>query len=358
MAAVFLGPGRPLEMQRFPLPDLQAGEALVRIECSTLCGSDGHTLFGRRQEPTPSILGHEAVGTIVQLADEAPKMISGAPISIGQRVTWSTSVSCGGCDRCARGLFQKCRSLAKYGHEMATGRYALSGGLAEYIVLRKGSAIAQIERDLPLELVCPANCATATIVAATRRLGSLNGRRVLILGAGMLGLTATAIAASQSAATVSVVDVDIARLKMTLDFGATATIKWSEDPEALLEQLIEQGSGTEFDAVYELSGDPRAVEVAIRFAAVGANIALVGSVKPAGSIQVDPESIVRRCLRIDGVHNYAPHDLETALQFLTEQHRQFPFESLVTHSYALADVNKAVACMRHERPIRIAVRPS
>ena len=212
--------GQPLVFRDLPTPSPGPGEALVRIECCTICASDLHTVTGARIEPTPTILGHEALGFIAALGDPPPTGIDGAPLAIGDRVTWSTAVSCGTCDRCVGGLPQKCRSLAKYGHEIAEGPGALSGGLAERILLRPGSAILRIAPELPAELVCPANCATATVAAALRIAGPIEKRRVLIFGAGMLGLTAAAWAKSLGA-TVTVIDIDPRRMRMRLGLVPT-----------------------------------------------------------------------------------------------------------------------------------------
>ena len=61
-AAVFAGPGEPLRLESFPLPRPGPSQLVVRVRCSSICGSDLHTYQGRRQTPTPTILGHEILG--------------------------------------------------------------------------------------------------------------------------------------------------------------------------------------------------------------------------------------------------------------------------------------------------------
>lgn len=357
LAALFAGPGRPFELRELPLPAPTAGEALVRVTYCTLCGSDLHTITGARQEPVPTILGHEALGVVAAVGEEPLRDVMGEPLRVGDRVTWSVCVGCGTCDRCVGGIPQKCRNLAKYGHSVATGRGALSGGLAETILLRAGTAAIKIDQAIPDEVLCPVNCATATVAAAYRLAGPLSGKRVLIFGAGMLGLTAAAFATSEEAAQVIVTDLNAERLEQALRFGADGTVVSDADRESFAGRLREAAGTDAFDVVLELSGSPDAVEAAIACGDINAQVVLVGSVMPSREVAVDPETIVRRWLSIRGVHNYTPTDLQSAVEFLRRFHTDFPFAGLVERTFKLADINEAVEFATRERPVRIAVRP-
>ncbi|MCA9067988.1 MAG: zinc-binding dehydrogenase [Planctomycetaceae bacterium] len=355
--AMFVAPEEPLELRDVPLPSPMSGGALVRIDCCTLCGSDLHTITGHRKEPAPSVLGHEAVGTVVELGTPALSDIAGQPLLPGDRITWSPVVSCGTCPRCRAGMLQKCLSLFKYGHALADGPGTLSGGLAEFIHLRPGTAAVQLPPEVPDEVFSPASCATATIAAAFRAAGSVAGRRVLILGAGMLGLTATAFAKSNEASQVVISDLNRERLARAEEFGADATVLWQNERESFRQQLRETSGGDLFDVLLDVSGAPDAIEAACQLGDVGASIVLVGSVSPTRPVPIDPESIVRRLLTIRGVHNYAPQDLHTAVEFLTRSHSRFPFIQLVEQTFPLERVNEAVELALRSRPVRLAVRP-
>lgn len=357
LAAVFHGPDEPLELDQLPTPEPQAGEALVRIECCTICGSDLHTVAGKRKEPTPTILGHEIIGVVEAVGSPRMCDLEGTELTPGERVTWSVAVSCGACDRCRQGLPQKCRSLTKYGHELCEGHGALSGGLAERILLRPGTAVVKLPFDLPAEVICPVSCATATVAAAYRVSRSVEGRTVLILGAGMLGLTAAAMAETMNAERVIVCDVDPARLSQVKQFGADDTVEWVANSDQLRERLQQASGRDSFDLILELSGSPDAVDAAIQLAGVGGEVVLVGSVMKSQSVSIDPESVVRRCLSMHGVHNYAPEDLRTAVKFLIANHSHYPFAELVRDSYQLADINLAIETALQERPVRVAIRP-
>ncbi|MHC4878276.1 MAG: zinc-binding dehydrogenase [Planctomycetota bacterium] len=352
-AAVFRDPEQPLQIESFPLPDLQPHEALVRVEFCTICGSDLHSMSGHRSVPTPSVLGHEMVGRVVAVSwKEPPTDLSGRALAAGDRVVWAVAASCGECDRCRSGLPQKCRSLFKYGHESFDCRSPLSGGLAEYCLLVPGTAVVTINESLNNEVICPVSCATATVAEALRGCGELRHRSVLIFGAGMLGLTAAAMARSCGAERIVVCDVDPQRLGSAAEFGATDSLLWSE--------LADRGSGTmtlEADVVLEMSGAADAVSAGLSHLAVGGELVLVGSVSPTPSVAVDPEQLVRRLLRIRGVHNYSPASLQHAVQFLNETDGRFPFDKLVAKSFPLDQVNEAIAFAIENRACRVAIRP-
>ncbi|MBP86947.1 MAG: alcohol dehydrogenase [Planctomycetaceae bacterium] len=357
-AAVFHTPGKPLELCEFALPVLQAGEALVEITCSTICGSDLHTIRGDRPVAGPTVLGHEMIGRIAELSASGSKLcdVAETPLEIGDRVTWSVAASCGKCFFCDHGLPQKCEQLFKYGHE-TTNRSALSGGLAKFCHLIRGTAIVKVPDSLSDHVACPANCATATVAAAVRTAGGCQDQTVVIHGAGMLGLTTAAMAATQGAASVIVSDLSEQRLVRARDFGATNTVDVREDPSALSEATRDVTSGRGVDLIFEMSGAPFAIEQSIELLRVGGQLVLVGSVFPTRAAQMLPEQIVRKLLRIDGVHNYTPANLTAAIDFLIKASNTYPFESLVDVEFTLEDVNDGVDALAAKDAVRAAVRP-
>lgn len=340
LAAVFHDARRGIEFCRFPRPEVQVGETLVRIHCCTLCGSDLHTISGRRTERSPSILGHEILGVVEDVSDAPVLDLQGNAIRRGDRVTWAICVSCRECDRCQAGLPQKCRELRKYGHALAEGRFALSGGLAEAVLLRSNTAIIKVPVGLPDLVACPANCATATVMAAFNAIGSVEGKRVLLLGAGLLGLTAAAVAQTRGAAAITASDPLTERVRLAEKFGADGKIDCSE-----------------FDVVMDFSGSVDAIEAALKVAGVGAKIVLVGAVMKCDDIRLNPEQVIRKCWQIFGVHNYAPADLMDAICFLRDHHHTYPFADLVSEEFPLQEIDKAIRYADAKRPIRVAVRP-
>jgi alcohol dehydrogenase len=355
-AVVFTGAGQRLERVRFPTPTPHGAELRVRVACCTLCRSDLHTHAGRRTEPTPTVLGHEIVGRIEAFGPDAPRHdAAGMAVTVGSRVTWAVAVGCGQCFFCAEDLPQKCERPYKYGHQRIAPERPLGGGLAEGIVLVPGTAWFQVPDDLTDAVAAPANCATATVAALLRHAGPVANRNVLVLGAGVLGVTACAMARAAGARGVLASDRTPECLQRAAAFGATHTLP--SEPNALAAGVAEATQGRGADVVFELAGAAQTVAAGWSLVRTGGTLVLAGTVAPVGTIGVDPEQVVRRMLTIRGVHNYHPRDLAAALEFLAGPGRAFPFESLVVGEYPLEQVEEAFAVAHAHPGVRVAVRP-
>ena len=340
-------------------PRIGSGEILIRVTCCTICGSDLHTYCGRREAPPNCVLGHEIIGLVEDWHGDSPPLdFYGNSLEVGQRVTWAMAVGCGQCFYCQSDLPQKCTTLFKYGHAADTDGKP-RGGLSTYCVLVPETAVFPIPDELSDLEACPANCASATVSAAmrlARQTHPIDGASVLIIGAGMLGLTATARAKDGGANRIVVVDTDPQRAELALRFGATDTLVASKrlKGESLLATLsLNRG----VDIALEFSGSNGGVVDAIESVRTGGCVLLVGSVFPSDDIAISPESIVRRMITLRGLHNYGPNDLADSLRFLQRTHSRIPFESLIGPTFSLDQVTEAFTYATNNKPIRVCVRP-
>jgi alcohol dehydrogenase len=275
-------------------------------------------------------------------------------VAVGSRVTWALTVGCGGCFFCAADLPQKCERLYKYGHQHIAADRPTGGGLADSVLLVPGTFWLHVPDALPDAVAAPANCATATAAAALRAGGPGAGRTVLILGGGVLGVTAAAMARTAGAAAVLVGDPVAACRDRARQFGATHAFP---PGEALTAGTQELTAGRGADLVLELAGVPGTVEVGLALTRTGGTLILAGTVAPGGAVVLDPEQVVRRLLTIRGVHNYHPGDLAAALDFLAGPGQAYPWETLVAATYPLGRAEEAFA-EAHRRPgVRVAVVP-
>ena len=354
LAAVFTGNAGQIELQHLPTPRPGGVEILVRIESCTLCGSDLHSIEGRRKVPVPTIPGHEIVGRIEAFGPDAVRTdVTGCPLEVGTRVVWALVASCGDCFYCQRELPQKCLRSVKYGHEAFRNGYELLGGLAEHCLLMPGTAIVKVPDDLSLNIISPSSCATATIVAALESAGTIRNRTLCITGAGLLGLTASAMARSQGAAAVVVCDLHAERRARARQFGATQWVA----PEELSDVLNEVTGSHGVDVALEVSGAPAAFHSLWPHLRLGGTLILVGAVFPSEPIPLAMEQIVRRNLTIHGIHNYGPRHLSQAVEFLQAAQHTWPFEEIVSHWFSLQDVASAVREAMNPANIRVGVKP-
>ncbi|HWH98660.1 MAG TPA: alcohol dehydrogenase catalytic domain-containing protein, partial [Pseudolysinimonas sp.] len=261
-AQVFRGAGLPFEAVAVPELVLAHGEALVAVELATICGSDIHTVNGDRTGSLPLVLGHEQVGRVVALGPgRAPRSVDGIALALGQRVVWGVAVDCGRCRYCHAGLPQKCVSLVKYGHARMSRGWELSGGFATHVHVRARTPVVVVDDEASAELLAPASCSTATVMAAldaARRIRPLDGAVVAVSGCGMLGITAVAAAVAEGA-TVVATDPDRERRASAQEFGAVAVGDGTADGLAqALRRVPAARSG--YQIAIEVSGSPSAVQ--------------------------------------------------------------------------------------------------
>ncbi|GAA3698412.1 NAD(P)-dependent alcohol dehydrogenase [Arthrobacter ginkgonis] len=242
-----------IEVTERPLPEAGPGEVLVGIHTVTLCGSDIHYFeHGRIADfvvDGPIVLGHEASGTIVGLGAGVD------PARLGQRVALEPGISCRTCSYCLNGRYNLCPFMAFY----ATPPH--DGALQAYVALPAYLA-HEVPEHLAFEhaaLIEP----LAVAVQACRRADLQGGERVLIAGAGAIGLLCAQVAASMGAAEVVVADTDSKRVDVAnAGFGVHAVLAGDV-----------RGS---FDRFIECSGAHAALVAGIGMLAPGTSAVLVG----------------------------------------------------------------------------------
>jgi alcohol dehydrogenase len=338
---------------------VRAGEILVRVRLSAICGSDLHTIRGRRDPGGPLVLGHEIVGEVAQLGQGVDADSLGRPLSVGDRVTWSIATTCGRCFFCTRGIPQKCVRLFKYGHQPLDSETPLSGGFAEYCYLVPETACYRLPEELPDEIAVFANCSLATMQAAVRIADVAPGESLLVQGAGLVGLCAMALSAHRRARPIVAIDPCEERLNQAALFGAShmageETI--DDDLVAELREATEERRG--FDVAIEACGHPGVIPDGTAALRIGGRYLLAGCVFPQATAQIDLHPVTTKLLTLQGLHNYTPLDLQEALRFLEDGRQRFAFGSVVRKIFPLEEAKDALALMESDPSIlRVALSP-
>jgi alcohol dehydrogenase len=189
------------------------------------------------------------------------------------------------------------------------------------------------------------------MVAAIEAAGDLRDRCAVVLGAGLLGLTACALARSRGAADVIVCDPQLPRRSRGEAFGATRAVAPGELATAVAQAT--QGYGA--DIAIDSAGTPEAFELALPLLRLGGMFVLVGAVFPARAVELHVERVVRRNVHLCGIHNYLPEHLVTAVTFLEQS--EYPWGSLVADWLPLSEAPRAFERAQDPMVLRMGVRP-
>ncbi|TFD65043.1 zinc-dependent alcohol dehydrogenase family protein [Cryobacterium sp. Hb1] len=270
-ALVYGGPGQK-SWTDVPDPTLHSPtDAIVRVDTTTICGTDLHILKGDVPAVTVGrILGHEGVGTITEVGSAVSNL------KVGDRVIISCIKSCGHCSNCSNGLYSHC-----LGDEGASGigwvfGHLIDGTQAEFV--RVPYADNSLHK-LPEGVSDDQGVMLSDILPTGFEIGVQYGRVkpgdvVAVIGAGPVGLAAIATAGLYGAASIIAIDLDENRLERARDFGATDTVvsgaaDWKD-------QVLALTDGAGVDVAIEAVGIPATFTMATEIVRPGGNIANVG----------------------------------------------------------------------------------
>lgn len=342
--------------QETDLPKLEGQEVLVKIKYTTLCGSDIHTYTGKRKEPSPIILGHEIVGEVVAIGCDQPLYdLKGSVLKKGDLITWTIFAAKEQDEYYKQGIPQKSKHLFKYGHVQYAVDNAFNGGLATHCILREGTGILKIPTEIDPTLAPIINCAGATVMSAFRIIDSVKDKHLLIFGAGVLGLLASAVARTLEVGTITVVDIDNQRLEKANLFGADFTYNSNSSSKEQLRAITSSFYKKGFDIVIDMSGAYTAMELGIEFSAIGAQNIWIGGVTPMKPLPINPEQIIRQLLTIKGMHNYNYTDFIKAVDFFQKYSTRFPLQTFIEKQFTLEQTALAFEYAVEHHPFRVLI---
>jgi L-iditol 2-dehydrogenase len=335
MKASVLHGANKISVEERPRPRPGDNEVLVRVGSVGICGSDlhyyEHGRIGRFVVEDPLVLGHEASGTI----EETGSAVEG--LSVGQRVSVEPGVPDLSCAQCLAGRYNLCPRMRFF----ATP--PIDGAFCEFVVVN-----AAFAHPVPDEISDDAAALLEPLsvgVWACRKAEVSAGSRVLITGAGPVGLVSLQTALAFGAYQVTVSDINPSRLALARDLGATLTI----DPRTSSVEDLPRPP----DVLLECSGFPPAIADGIRALDLAGRAVLVGM----GGDEVPlPLSVIQeRELTVTGTFRYA-NTWPTAIGLVAS--RRVNLDRLVTGHYGLDQVEDALlAGRRDEHAVKVMVHP-
>jgi len=309
-----------VRMEDRPVPEPGPKEVLVEIKAVGVCGSDVHYYeegrIGSFVVVEPLILGHESMGTVAGLGPETTKH------ETGDRVTLEPGIPDGTCRECRAGRYNLCPNVRFF----ATP--PIDGAFANYVTVHEDFAFS-----LPDKLSDNAGALMEPLsvgIWSCRKASVRAGDRVLVTGAGPIGLLAMQVALASGATEVTVTDVASERLDLARKTGATRTVNVADEP------LSE--AGIEVDALIECSGNERALGDGIRCLRPAGTAVVVG-MGPGETANVPLAFVQTREIWLTGTFRYA-NTYPTAISLAATG--RVDLDAIVTSHYGLEDTDTAL----------------
>lgn len=354
-AAVVTAANRPIEIWDVAIPALEPGSLLVRVDVSTLCGTDVHRWHGDLGAgPGPFITGHEPCGVVEEMNGERTDIL-GEPVRPGDRVVWSY-VSCGHCYWCAVALQPcVCPQRMSWGHNPVDRFPHLLGSCAEYMYVPPSSQIVHVPETVSSAAAAAAACAYRTVMHGFDRLGALKSHEtVLIQGSGPLGIFAGAVARDHGAKTVLVTGAPKGRLEMARRMGADAVLDVEEvgNPAERVQWVYEHTADRGADVVIQAANNA-AVPEGLRMLRSGGRYVSIGA---GGRAALAVEELTQE-MTFFTIRSGEPRHWLQALDFLASRWTTYPFDDMTERTYPLEAINDAMAAMAGYQLVKAAIEP-
>lgn len=342
-AVTFQAPGE-VRVSDVPEPELSAPtDAIVKIEATGVCGSDLHIYHGRVQIEPGFTIGHEYVGTVLEVGEAVRE------VAAGDRVLGCFQSACGHCWFCRRGLFHKCDSSRTFGHGAALG--SLQGTQAERALVPSADLVLRrVPQGMSDDVALFAGDVMGTGFHAVVDSGLQPGDVAAVLGLGPVGLCAVQAARAAGAAHVIAVDTVPERLAVAESFGAQAVHLEDGDPRGVARDTT---AGRGVDVCIDAVGHPKALDLALRLTRKCGTVQAVG-------VYAERAEVHMGLLWIKSLHVCAGHanvigHVDRVLALMAAG--VLDPTPLVTHHMALDDAVEAYALYDKREALKIVLTP-
>ena len=315
-----------LELRKVPVPRPGAGEVLIKVHKTAICGTDVHIYdwndWSAAHVKPPMTIGHEYVGEIAELGDGVTGLY------VGQRVSGEGHITCGHCRNCHTGNIQWCKDTVSVGVDR-------NGTFAEYVCIPAKNVII-IDESLDEDIVSFFDAfGNATHTAL---MFDLVGEDVLITGAGPIGCIAVGICKYAGARRVVITDINDNRLELARKMGADAAVNTMK--EDLREIMRKQGLVEGFDVGLEMSGSGAALKQMLTVMRNGGKISLLGLSNVP--VSLDMNDIIGKGLTLQGIYG---RKMDNWHQMSYMVQGGLDLSPIITHRYHYTDFEKGFEAM-------------
>ncbi len=330
--AFLLNEGFSIEHREIPSP--KEDEVIIRLGFCGICGTDLHKIADPLF-PRPVVLGHEIAGTVAKVGVNVNKF------SVGDRVFVAHHVPCFTCASCQRGDFSLCP------HFKETNVYP--GGFSEFIKLSQehvAYTLYKVPKIMTLEqasFIEPLSCC----IHGQRKLGVRAGDRVLIMGAGSIGLLQMQLARLNLAKEVYVSDVSPSRLNLARKLGADDTFNIRE--HSLEEYLSSYGK---MDMIIIAAGVVSLLNEALHLVNRGGRILVFASLH--GNTELDVSRFFADEIKIGGAYSSTPYDYPIAIQLLAQ--KKVVVDDMISSIVPLENIEEGIRLAQDPKELKVLIK--
>jgi threonine dehydrogenase-like Zn-dependent dehydrogenase len=354
-ATVLVEPNR-LETWDVPIPEPEAGGALVRVVVGGVCGSDLHIMTGEAGVmPFPIILGHEGVGRIEKLGPGVSTDYAGIPVKVGDLVYWAPIALCHRCHSCTVLEETPCENSQFFEHAEKPNW----GSYADFAWLPHGLSFFRLPDGADPEAVAALGCALPTVLRGFDRCGPIRvNDTVVVQGAGPVGLSAVLVAAVAGAREIIVIDGVDKKLETARQLGATATVSLADAPDERRRHIYDLCGHNGPNVVVEAAGYLPAFPEGVDLTGNHGRYIVLGLWGAIGTQPISPRDLTTKNLTVGGASFPKPKNYYGAMHLAARLQDRFPLAALVSHRFAIPDAHKALAAVKAGEVIKAVIDPS
>ena len=348
------------EIKEFPIPELGDGDILVKVEGCGVCGTDAHEF---KRDPfglIPVALGHEGTGEIVKMGKDVKTDSAGKPLAVGDKVVTCMIFK----DNPDITMFdlnkQNVGGADVYGL-LPDDDVHLNGWFSDYIIVRNGSTIFNVsDLDLDSRILIEPCAVLIHAVERAKTTGILRfNSRVAVQGCGPIGLICIAVLRTMGIENIVAVDGNEKRLAFAKEMGADKSVNFKNtNGIEELTQAVKDAFGGHFaDFAFQCTGSPVAHSNIYKFIRNGGGLCELGFFINGGDATINPHfDICSKEITTVGSWVYTLRDYATTFDFLKRAKAiGLPMQKLITHKFALKDINEALQTNLRMEGLKIAI---
>jgi len=330
-----------IELREVPVPAPGPGEVLVRVQTTSVCGTDLHIYnwdpWAKGRIHPPLIPGHEFSGAVAGVGRGVTTVREGDPVSAEMHV------ACGKCLQCRTGLAHVCQHVRILGVDA-------DGAFAGYAIIPE-SNIWKLSPSIPHDyasLLDPLGNAVHAVLA-----GPIAASTVVVTGCGAIGLFSIAVAKACGAARVYEIEVNAHRRQVAAEMGADLVLDPTADHAE--KKILEATGGAGVDVLLEMSGNPEAMRLGFALLRTGGRASLLGI--PSRPFELDfARDIIFKGAIVQGINGRKMFETWFQMEALLATGK-LNLEPVITHRLKLSQFKKAMELLQSGEAIKVVMRP-